>query len=190
LEAFLVSTGLVALGEVGGSTQLLALLMAARFKRPVPLLLGILVATLVNHAVAGTVGWSLVHIVSPNALTGAIGVAFVAMAVWTLIPRSAQDRATGTKERFGVFGTALLAFLLAEVGDKSQIAAVALAARYDEVVAVVAGTTLGMLLADIPAVMFGERLTKALPVHLLQAGAALVFAAMGVLTLMNTVRLA
>jgi putative Ca2+/H+ antiporter (TMEM165/GDT1 family) len=189
LEPFLVSTGLAALGEVGGSTQLLALFMAAKFRRPVPLLAGILVATLLNHAIAGTIGWSLAHLVSSQALTGPIGVAFVAMAVWTLIPRDTQGSIGEAKERFGVFGTALLAFVLVEIGDKSQLAAVALAARYEQVVAVVAGTTLGMLLAVVPVVVFGERVAKAVPVRLLHAGAAVVFAAMGVLTLMNTSRL-
>ena len=160
MEAFLISTGVVALGEMGDKTQLLAFLLAATFKRPVPIILGILTATIINHALAGLVGVWIAAQLGPNMLRWVVGVSFLAMAVWILIPDKVDDDAAGGNQRFGIFGTTVLAFFLAEMGDKTQLATVALAARYHELVPVVAGTTLGMLLADVPAVFLGTPLAR------------------------------
>jgi len=184
LEAFLVSTGIVALGEMGDKTQLLALLLAAKFRRPVPIVLGILVATLVNHALAGAVGDWIARALGPDVLRWVIGGSFIAMAVWMLIPDKI-DEAEGGHQRFGVFGTTVIAFFLAEMGDKTQIATVALAARYTDLVAVVAGTTLGMMIANVPAVFLGDKIAKKVSMTLVHAVAALIFAVLGVLTLLN-----
>ncbi len=185
MEAFLVSTGVVALGEMGDKTQLLAILLAAKFRRPVPIILGILVATLVNHAFAGAVGDWVAKALGPDILRWAIGVSFIAMAIWMLIPDEVDEEAAGGKQRFGVFGTTVLAFFLAEMGDKTQIATVALAARYNDLVAVVAGTTLGMMLANVPAVFLGDTVAKKVSMRLVHAIAALIFGALGLLTLFN-----
>jgi len=184
LEAFLVSTGIVALGEMGDKTQLLALLLAARFRKPVPIILGILVATLANHAAAGLVGEGIARLLGPTLLRWVIGGSFLAMAVWMLVPDEI-DEAEGGRQRFGVFGTTVLAFFLAEMGDKTQIATVALAARYDALVAVVAGTTLGMMIANVPAVLLGDQVAKRVSMRLVHAIAAGIFAVLGVLTLLN-----
>ena len=182
MEAFLVSTGAVALGEIGDKTQLLALLLAAKFRRPVPIILGILVATLVNHALAGAVGTAVAGWLGPQLLRWVIGLSFLAMAAWMLVPDKLEDEATGP-QRFGVFGTTLIAFFLAEMGDKTQIATVALAARYADLASVVAGTTLGMMLANVPAVLLGHKAATKLPVRLVHGIAAAIFAVLGVLTL-------
>jgi putative Ca2+/H+ antiporter (TMEM165/GDT1 family) len=188
LEAFLVSTGIVALGEMGDKTQLLALLLAARFRRPVPIVLGILVATLVNHALAGVVGDWIARALGPDLLRWVIGLSFLAMAAWMLVPDQ-LDEAEGGTQRFGVFGTTVIAFFLAEMGDKTQIATVALAARYADLVAVVAGTTLGMMIANVPAVLLGDVVAKKVSMTLVHGIAALIFAVLGVLTLLNVGRL-
>jgi Ca2+/H+ antiporter, TMEM165/GDT1 family len=188
LEAFLVSTGIVALGEMGDKTQLLALLLAARFRRPVPIVLGILVATLANHALAGLVGDWIARALGPDLLRWVIGLSFLAMAAWMLVPDQ-LDEAEGGTQRFGVFGTTVLAFFLAEMGDKTQIATVALAARYADLVAVVAGTTLGMMIANVPAVLLGDVVAKKVSMTLVHGIAALIFAVLGVLTLLNVGRL-
>ena len=185
LEAFLVSTGVVALGEMGDKTQLLAMLLATRFRKPVPIILGILVATLANHALAGWVGDAVARTLGPDLLRWVIGVSFIAMALWMLIPDRVDDDAVGGRQRFGVFGTSVLAFFLAEMGDKTQIATVALAARYSDLVAVVTGTTLGMMLANVPAVLLGERIAKQLSMTLVHGIAAAIFAVLGLLTLFN-----
>ncbi len=184
MEAFLVSTGLVALGEIGDKTQLLAMLLAARFRRPLPIVLGILVATLANHALAGLVGDSVARWLGPDVLRWVVGLGFLAMAAWMLVPDEA-DEVAGGSPRFGVFGTTVVAFFLAEMGDKTQIATVALAARYTDLVAVVTGTTLGMMLANVPAVYLGDRAAKAIPMRLVHAISAAIFALLGVLTLFN-----
>jgi Ca2+/H+ antiporter, TMEM165/GDT1 family len=182
MEALLVSTGIVALAEMGDKTQLLALLLAARFRRPLPIILGIFVATLANHALAGAVGAWLTHTLGADVMRWVLGISFLAMAGWTLIPDSAPD--TDTKPaRFGVFGTTLITFFLIEMGDKTQIATVALAAQYSAFYMVVAGTTIGMMLANIPAVLIGERATKALPIRTIHIIAAIIFAVMGVAVL-------
>ena len=194
MEAFLVSTGVVALGEMGDKTQLLAMLLAVKFRKPVPIVLGILVATLLNHASAGLVGNWVAGALGPTVLRWVIGVSFIAMALWMLIPDRLDDDddddddAT-TTQRFGVFGTTLIAFFLAEMGDKTQIATVALAARYPDLIAVVAGTTLGMLIADVPAVFIGDRMAKKIPMKLVHGIAAAIFALLGIATLLNVGRL-
>ena len=188
MEAFLVSTGIVALGEMGDKTQLLALLLAAKFRRPVPIVLGILVATLVNHALAGAVGDWIARALGPDVLRWVIGGSFIAMAAWMLIPDKI-DGAEGGHQRFGVFGTTVIAFFLAEMGDKTQIATVALAARYTDLVAVVAGTTLGMMIANVPAVLLGDVVAKKVSMTLVHGIAAAIFAVLGVLTLMNVGKL-
>jgi len=186
MEAFLVSTGIVALGEMGDKTQLLALLLAARFKKPVPIILGILVATLANHAAAGWLGGWIAGLMGPQLLRWVIGGSFLAMAVWMLIPDRLDDAAAGGQgRRLGVFGTTVLAFFLAEMGDKTQIATVALAARYPDLLAVVAGTTLGMMLANVPAVLLGDQISRRLSMTVVHGVAATIFAVLGVLTLLN-----
>lgn len=188
LEAFLVSTGVVALGEIGDKTQLLALLLAAKFRRPIPIILGILVATLANHALAGVVGDWIAQQLGPDVLRWVIGASFLAMAGWMLIPDKADDEAGG-EARFGVFATTVIAFFLAEMGDKTQIATVALAARYTDLIAVVGGTTLGMMIANVPAVLLGDVAAKKIPMQLVHGIAALIFAVLGVLTLLNVGKL-
>jgi putative Ca2+/H+ antiporter (TMEM165/GDT1 family) len=186
MEAFLVSTGIVALGEMGDKTQLLALLLAARFRKPVPIIAGILVATLANHAAAGWLGGWIAEMMGPQWLRWVIGGSFLAMAVWMMIPdRLDADDAPGGHQRFGVFGTTTLAFFLAEMGDKTQIATVALAARYPDLLAVVAGTTLGMMIANVPAVLLGDQIARRMSMALVHGIAAAIFAVLGVLTLLN-----
>lgn len=186
MEAFLISTGIVALAEMGDKTQLLSLVLAAKFRKPLPIILGILVATLFNHAMAGAVGAWLTSILGPDALRWILGIGFLAMAVWMLIPdKLDEDDANVTVSRFGVFATTLVAFFLAEMGDKTQVATVALAAQYQSLVAVVAGTTLGMMLANVPAVFIGDKLAHKLPLKLIHAIAAGIFAILGVLALLG-----
>jgi Ca2+/H+ antiporter, TMEM165/GDT1 family len=186
LEAFLVSTGVVALGEMGDKTQLLAMLLAARFRKPLPIIAGILVATLANHALAGAVGAWVSAQLGPDVLRWIVGLSFLAVAAWMLVPDKVDDAAVASTPRFGVFGTTVLAFFIAEMGDKTQIATVALAARYSaEFVAVVAGTTLGMMLANVPAVYLGDRVARQLSMRLVHGIAAAIFAVLGLLTLFN-----
>jgi Ca2+/H+ antiporter, TMEM165/GDT1 family len=185
LEALLVSTGVVALGEMGDKTQLLAIVLAATLRKPVPIVLGIFVATLVNHAAAGALGGWVAHALGPGVLRWAIGLSFLAMAAWVLVPDRVDEESAGGRRRLGVFGTTVVAFFLAEMGDKTQIATVALAARYADVVAVVLGTTAGMMLANVPAVLLGERISQKLSMKRLHAIAAAVFAVLGVLTLLS-----
>jgi Ca2+/H+ antiporter, TMEM165/GDT1 family len=184
MEAFFISTGIVALAEMGDKTQLLSLLLAAKFRRPVPIILAILVATVANHAFAGALGHWITSFVGKDLLRWILGLSFLAMAGWTLIPDKLDD-VDAKPARFGVFGATLIAFFLAEMGDKTQIATIALAARYSEFYAVVAGTTCGMMLANVPAVLLGSRITQAVSLKLVHAIAALIFAILGVLTLFN-----
>ncbi len=184
MEAFLVSTGIVALAEIGDKTQLLAFLLAARFRKPLPICLGILIATAVNHAGAGALGAWITTQLSPQTLRWGLGLGFLAMAVWTLIPDKIDEEEEGGKGlRLGVLGTTIVAFFLAEMGDKTQIATVALAAQFQAFVAVVAGTTLGMMIANVPAVLLGDRIAGRIPVRLVHGIAALIFAVIGVATL-------
>lgn len=177
MDAFLVSTGIVALAEIGDKTQLLALLLAARFRRPLPIVMGILVATLANHALAGFVGAQVAGWLTPEILRVLLGVAFLAMAVWMLVPDRIDDTVDLTVR--GVFVTTVIAFFLAETGDKTQIATVMLAAQYPALIAVVAGTTLGMMIANVPAVLLGERIAHRMPVRTLHALAAGLFLLLG-----------
>ena len=183
MEAFLVSTGIVALAEMGDKTQLLALVLAVRFRKPWPIVLGILVATLVNHGLAGAVGAWVTAFVGPEILRWVLAGSFIAMAVWMLIPDTLDDAQSESQPRWGVFGTTVVAFFLAEMGDKTQIATVMLAARYHAYFWVVAGTTLGMMLANVPVVWLGERMTRLVPMRLVHTVSALVFAALGVAVL-------
>jgi Ca2+/H+ antiporter, TMEM165/GDT1 family len=182
LEALLVSTGVVALAEIGDKTQLLALLLATRFRKPLPIVLGIFVATLANHAFASAVGNWLVGVIGPDTMRWILGVSFLAMAAWALVPDSPPDEST-TAPRFGVFLTTVVAFFLVEMGDKTQIATVALAAQFHSIVWVVLGTTLGMLLANVPVVYLGDALIKRVPLQWVRIVAALSFAALGVYVL-------
>jgi putative Ca2+/H+ antiporter (TMEM165/GDT1 family) len=182
MDAFLVSTGIVALAEIGDKTQLLAFLLAARFRRPLPIVFGIFVATIANHAFAAAVGALVSKLLGPDVMRWVLGLAFIGMAAWIMVPDDI-DAEESTPARFGVFLTTVLAFFLAEMGDKTQVATVALAARYSSAVAVVAGTTLGMMLANVPAVYFGDRIAGRVPLKLVHGIAALIFLVLGVATL-------
>ena len=184
MEAFFVSTGVVALAEIGDKTQLLALLLAARFRAPWPTVAGILVATLLNHALASAVGSWLMTIIGPDAMRWILGISFIAMAAWTLIPDSAPDESRGPP-RYGVFLTTLIAFFLVEMGDKTQIATVALAAQFHSITLVVLGTSVGMLLANAPVVFAGEALMRRVPLEAVRIVAALSFLALGVYALVS-----
>lgn len=186
MEAFLVSTGIVALAEMGDKTQLLSLVLAARFRRPWPIVWGILVATLANHALAGALGTWVTTVLGPDMLRWVLGLSFLAMAAWMLIPDKLDpDDADHKAPRFGVFSTTLVAFFLAEMGDKTQIATVMLAAQYQAWFWVVAGTTLGMMIANAPVVWLGEKITRLVPIHLVHRVSAAVFAALGAAALVG-----
>lgn len=186
MEAFLLSTGIVALAEMGDKTQLLSLLLATRFRRPWPIALGILVATLANHALAGALGNWVTTVLGPDMLRWVLGLSFIAMAAWMLVPDRLDDGDTPSRTtQLGVFGTTLLAFFLAEMGDKTQIATVALAAQYQQWAAVVAGTTLGMMLANVPVVWFGDRLVRKVPIRLVHLISALIFLVLGIAALLG-----
>ncbi|MHA4869049.1 TMEM165/GDT1 family protein [Duganella sp. PWIR1] len=184
MEAFLVSTGIVALAEIGDKTQLLAFVLAARFRRPLPIVAGIFVATIANHAFAAAIGAWITSLMGPELLRWVLGGSFLAMAAWTLVPDKLDEEDTQLA-RYGVFLTTLIAFFIAEMGDKTQVATVALAARYHGIVAVVAGTTLGMMLANVPAVYFGDKIANRVSLKLVHGIAALIFAALGVATLLG-----
>lgn len=183
LQALLVSTGVVALAEIGDKTQLLALVLAARYRKPVPIILGIFVATLLNHALAGVVGAWVAAMVGPEWMRWILGVSFLAMAAWILVPDKVDDGEAVASPRHGVFLATLVAFFLLEMGDKTQIATVALAAQYANLWAVVAGTTLGMMIANVPAVLLGEVAATKLPMRLVHGIAAVLFLVLGVLVL-------
>lgn len=183
LDAFLVSTGIVALAEIGDKTQLLAFMLAARYRRTGPIVFGILVATIANHAFAGALGTWLTQVLGPDLLRWVLGLGFLAMAVWILVPDKLDADDVQVKNGMGVFATTTVAFFLAEMGDKTQIATVALAAQYEAFVAVVLGTTLGMMIANVPAVLVGERLAHRMPVRLVHSIAAVLFAVLGIVAL-------
>ncbi|TFI49609.1 TMEM165/GDT1 family protein [Diaphorobacter sp. DS2] len=183
MEAFLVSTAIVTLAEMGDKTQLLSLVLAARFRKPWPIVLGIFVATLANHALAGAVGSWVTTVLGPQVLRWVLGLSFIAVAVWMLIPDKLDDDGDGAAPRFGVFGTTLVAFFLAEMGDKTQVATVMLAAQYSAYFWVVAGTTLGMMLANAPVVWLGDRLVKKVPIRVVHLVSALIFLVLGLLAL-------
>jgi putative Ca2+/H+ antiporter (TMEM165/GDT1 family) len=183
MEALFISTGVVALAEIGDKTQLLAFILAARFKRPVPIIAGILCATILNHGLAGALGAWITSSVSPEVLRWVLGASFIGMAVWTMIPDKIEEGETQVAKKLGVFGATLTTFFLAEMGDKTQIATVALAAHYASPLLVVIGTTLGMLLADVPAVFIGDKLATKIPMKMVHSIAATIFALLGVATL-------
>jgi putative Ca2+/H+ antiporter (TMEM165/GDT1 family) len=180
IEAWLVSIGVVALAEIGDKTQLLTLVLAARYRKPWPIVAGIFVATLVNHGIAGAVGAWLTRTLGPDAMRWILGVSFIAMAAWMLVPDKLDDDDAAARRQGGVFVSTTVLFFLVEIGDKTQIATVALAARFDSLLAVVMGTTIGMLLANAPVAFFGEALAKRLPVRAVHVVAAIMFAALGV----------
>ena len=184
MEAFLISTGIVGLAEIGDKTQLLAFLLAAKFRRPLPIVLAIFVATIANHAFAAAVGAWITSMLGPDVLRWVLGVSFLAMAAWTLIPDKLDEDETKLA-KYGVFLTTLIAFFMAEMGDKTQVATVALAARYHDIVSVVLGTTFGMMLANVPAVYLGDKIANRVSLRLVHGIAALVFAALGVATLLG-----
>jgi putative Ca2+/H+ antiporter (TMEM165/GDT1 family) len=184
MESFFVSTGIVTLAEMGDKTQLLSFLLAAKFRRPLPIILGILVATLLNHAGAAAIGDWLTSVIGNEALRWILGLSFLAMAGWMLIPDKLDD-VDVRPVKFGVFGATVVAFFLAEMGDKTQVATMALAAKYAMFYPVVLGTTLGMMFANVPAVLLGNKITQAVPIRRVHAVAAVIFAVLGVLTLMN-----
>lgn len=185
MESFLVSTGVVALAEMGDKTQLLAFILAARFKKPLPIILGILVATLLNHGLAGAIGSWISNTISPEMLRWILGLSFIGMSIWTLIPDKIEEEETNVAQRLGVFGATLVTFFLAEMGDKTQIATIAMAAHFDAVVLVVAGTTLGMMIADVPAVFVGNKFAEKIPLKIVHAVAAAIFAIMGIIVLVG-----
>lgn len=183
MHAFLVSTGVVALAEIGDKTQLLAFVLAARFRRPWPIIAGILCATLLNHGLAGALGSWITSMVQPSTLRWVLGASFIAMAAWVLIPDKIDEEEISSASRLGVFGTTLIAFFLAEMGDKTQVATVALAANYAAVTSVVLGTTLGMLIANVPAVLIARKFVERIPMRLVHTLAAVIFLLLGILTL-------
>ena len=189
MEALYISTGVVTLAEMGDKTQLLAFILAARFKKPVPIILGILCATLVNHGLAGALGAWITSVISPDTMRWVLGLSFIAMAVWTLIPDKIEEEETQVAQKLGVFGATLVTFFLAEMGDKTQIATIALAAHYGAPLMVVIGTTLGMLIADVPAVFVGNKFAEKIPMKLVHTIAAGIFAVMGLLTLFKVEKL-
>ena len=184
MEAFLISTGIVALAEIGDKTQLLAFILAANFKKPVPIILGILAATLVNHGFAGALGEWITSLVSPQIMRWILGGSFIAMALWILVPDQ-FDEDDAKLAKYGVFVTTLIAFFLAEMGDKTQIATIGLAAKYNNLIAVVAGTTLGMMIANVPAVIFGEKIANRIQPKIVHRIAAVIFFVLGVATLLG-----
>ena len=185
MDSLLVSTGVVALAEIGDKTQLLAFILAARFKKPLPIIAGILAATIVNHGLAGALGAWITATLTPEELRWVLGASFIGMAIWTMIPDKIEEEETQIAQRLGVFGATLVTFFLAEMGDKTQIATVAMAAHYAAPVMVVIGTTLGMLIADVPAVFAGDKLANKIPMKLVHTIAAGIFAVLGVATLLG-----
>jgi putative Ca2+/H+ antiporter (TMEM165/GDT1 family) len=183
LEALLISTGVVAIAEIGDKTQLLAIVLAAKFRKPLPIILGILVATLLNHACAAGIGFAVGRFLSGPLFQALVGAGFIAMAAWALIPDK-EDEDALSKTHGGVFLTTLVAFFLVEIGDKTQIATTLLAARFQDIILVTAGTTLGMMAANAPAVFLGEAATKVVPLKYVRIGAAVLFALIGVWVLL------
>lgn len=183
MEAFLISAGLVAIAEIGDKTQLLAIILATRYRRPLPIILGILVATLANHALAAWIGAEVAAWVGPEIMRWVLGIMFLAMAAWCLVPDKADEgpKAMGNA---GAFLATAVAFFLVEIGDKTQIATVGLAARFQNLLAVTAGTTTGMMIANVPAVIFGDVLSRRLSLGLIRACAAASFAVLGLLVLL------
>ncbi|MFO1157508.1 MAG: TMEM165/GDT1 family protein [Reyranellaceae bacterium] len=183
MEAFFVSAALVAVAEIGDKTQLLALMLAARYRKPWPIVLGILCATLANHALAAWVGAAVAAWVGADAMRWILGATFIVMAGWCLIPDKADDGPQAARQA-GAFFATLIAFFIVEIGDKTQIATVALAARFNSLVAVTAGTTVGMMLANVPVVLFGDAIARRLPLKIVRAVAAALFVILGLVALL------
>ena len=182
-QAFLVSTSVVALAEMGDKTQLLSLILAARYRKPLPIIFEILAATLLNHAMAGALGAWLSSLMSPTTLSWVMAAAFIGMGLWILVPdKLDEDDVALPKKQMGVFFATLSAFFLAEMGDKTQFATIALAAQYSDVFTVVLGTTLGMMMANAPAVYLGNRFAQRLPTKIVHIVAAVIFIVIGVWT--------
>ena len=188
MDPFFISTGSVAVGELGDKTQLLSLILATRLRKPLPIIAGIFAATLINHLIACSVGEWVGTLMTPTVLRWVLGISFLAVAVWALIPDK-MDENVKTQGNYGIFVLTAVTFFMAEMGDKTQIIALALAAKYDALVAVVAGTTLGMMIVNIPTVLFAERATKWVPVDVVRIVAALIYAILGVITLLGYSRM-
>jgi len=189
MQSFLVSTGVVALAEVGDKTQLLSLILAARYRKPLPIIFGILVATMVNHAGAGGIGAWLSGVLSNNVLNWVVVASFALMAGWILVPdKLDESEIIMPKRPMGVFATTVFAFFLAEMGDKTQIVTIALAARFHDFLPVVAGTTLGMMLANVPVIYLGSRFAERLPARAVHGLASLIFVILGGMALFNAIR--
>ena len=182
MEAFFVTTAVVAISEIGDKTQLLSFMLAARYRRPLPIVLGIVSATVANHALAAATGVWLRGAIDPAVLRWVLGLSFLAIAAWTLVPDEAGEERPAA-ERYGVFLVTLVAFFLAEMGDKTQVSTLVLAAKYDAVLTVVAASTLGMLCADVPAVFLAAAMPRAIPLKTVRFAAAVVFAVLGVAAL-------
>jgi putative Ca2+/H+ antiporter (TMEM165/GDT1 family) len=184
---FLISTAIVALAEMGDKTQLLALLLAARFRKPIPILLAILLATLLNHGISAVLGQWITTVLSPDVLLWIVSLGFIAMALWMLVPDQLDDETDSINkwQKFGVFGATFVLFFLAEIGDKTQVATIALAARFDSIFWVMAGTTVGMMIANAPAVFIGDKLADKLPISLIHKIGASIFLLIGISTLVQ-----
>jgi putative Ca2+/H+ antiporter (TMEM165/GDT1 family) len=189
MEAFFISTSAVAVAEIGDKTQLLALVLAARFRKPLPIVAGIFVATIVNHALAAEIGILIASWLTPQILNWLLGLSFLAAGIWMLIPDKQGELSDGVASRFGPFLTTTVAFFLAEMGDKTQLATIGLAARFHDLVSVAAGTTLGMMIANVPAVFLGEAAAKALPMQLVRGTAAAIFIALGCVAILEALKL-
>lgn len=187
MQEFLISTSIVALAEMGDKTQLLALLLSARFRKPIPILIAILLATLINHGISAVLGQWITTVLSPEILVWVLAAGFIGMAFWMLIPDKLDDETDGINrwQKFGVFGATFILFFLAEIGDKTQIATVALAARYDSIFWVMLGTTIGMMIANAPAVFIGNKLAERLPISLIHKIGAAIFLIVGISTLIQ-----
>jgi len=179
METYLISTALVALAEMGDRTQLLAVMLATRYRQPLPILAGILVATVANHSLAALAGFYLASLLSATWFKFAVSVSFIAMAIWALVPDKASEDGKPERQHWGVFMTTVVSFFLVEIGDKTQVATVALAARYHSVLSVAAGTTSGMMAANAPGVFLGRALTRFLAINVLRVGAALLYLVLG-----------
>ncbi|OTG99984.1 TMEM165/GDT1 family protein [Acinetobacter sp. ANC 4973] len=184
---FLISTAIVALAEMGDKTQLLALLLAARFRKPIPILLAILLATLLNHGISAVLGQWITTVLRPDVLLWIVSLGFIAMALWMLVPDQLDDETDSINkwQKYGVFGATFVLFFLAEIGDKTQVATIALAARFDSIFWVMAGTTVGMMIANAPAVFIGDKLADKLPISLIHKIGASIFLLIGVATLVQ-----
>ena len=185
MDSFLVSTAVVAVAEIGDKTQLLAMMLAARFRKPIPIILGILFATLANHALAAWAGGLAAAWMGPDIARWVLGLSFIAMAAWMMVPDAAPDDGAGRTGAAGAFLATLVSFFLVEIGDKTQVATIALAARYESVFVVTLGTTLGMMIANVPAVLMGEVAARKIPMRLAHGLAAAIFAALGLAALLG-----